>query len=213
MKTRSRYFTLLELIMALAVFAVVMSTVGMALFAIQRTWKKVTEQHLALQKLQMIDRIVDTALRNAVPFHWKTEDNKEIMIFTGNSDSLLLPYLHRIGRPEDGGIRFIRFYCKDSRLMVDYRNTPIIPEQENEGKVTTEVLAVDVDHISFRYADIVDRRLDWYDDWNVEKMLNMPMAIQMKVVWKDGRSEVWLRRTAGAGQFQTLGRHQRPVAL
>ncbi|MDD3118741.1 MAG: hypothetical protein PHQ27_06155 [Victivallales bacterium] len=210
-RRRRHCFTLLEMVMALVILMVMMSTIGMTLLALQRGWHKITLAGNAVRQLQVIDRVVDIAFRNAVPFHWNNAERQEIMVFAGESDTLLLTYLHRIDRAEDGGIRFLRLLCRDHCLTAEYRRAPLLPEPAAAPNSEVEILSEHVDHIFFRYADITDGDLVWYDRWDNDSRRNLPLAIQMTVVWQDGRREIWLRRTAGSGQFQSLGQRLPPL--
>jgi hypothetical protein len=65
-----------------------------------------------------------------------------------------------------------------------------------------EVIAQDVENISFLYADRDENGITWVNDWNEEIEKNIPLAIQMTIKFKDGRKVSWLRRTAG-NSFET----------
>lgn len=201
------HFTLLELSIATGILAVVMAVACMAVHGAQQTWRKVSEQDERLRQYQMIDRIAETAFRNAIPFHWRTRSNQEVLCFDGKSDSVMLPYLHRIGSRELGAIRFLRLYVKDYRLYAEYRHTPIMPmDSDNDENFELEVLAENVKTIKFCYADYDNNKLVWYDLWDNDQRRNLPVALQMEVEFYNGAKQVWLRRTAGNdffGQFRT----------
>ena len=136
MNRREAGFTLFEVVLAVAIFATVSLLVGTTLFAMQRSWKKIKKQSALLKTYQAIDRIVDYAFRNAVPFKWRDDKLKDAQIFKGDSDELILAYLHRVGNPELGGIRFIKFFVKNENLIVLYRNTPILYWADNDLEST-----------------------------------------------------------------------------
>ena len=207
-----RRFTLLELSIAAGILAVVMTVAGMAIQGAQQTWRKVTEQDDRLKQYQAIDRIAETVFRNAIPFNWKDRNNKEILCFEGKSDSVMLPYLHRIGDRELGAIRFLRLYVEDGDLYAEYRHTPVIPlESDNDDNFELEVLAENISSIKLCYADYDHERLVWYDTWDNDRLKNLPVALQLEVEFADGAKQVWLRRTAGNGFYEQLRTRKAPL--
>ena len=210
MKKAEAGFTLLEVVLALAIFAVASLLTGATLFAMQRSWKKIKTQSARLKTYQAIDRIVDYAFRNAVPFKWQDSNLKNSLIFKGDPQELTLAYLHRVSNVKNGGIRFIKFCVENEDLIVYYRPTPILYWLEDDLSSTCnkEIIAHKVDKISFLYADRDADNLTWNDDWDEEKEKNIPMAVQMTVEFKDGRKMSWLRRTAGNSFETTYGKRE-----
>ena len=74
----------------------------------------------------------------------------------------------------------------------------------NAAQTDREILAEKVRSISFLYADRKKDNISWTSAWD-ENSNNIPLAIQIKVEWMNGESEVWMRRTAGAGLRETYG--------
>ncbi len=203
---KRRNFTLIELVVSLGILLLIVTTSALAVSAAYRSWRSVTEQEERIKSYRAIDRLADTALRNAVPFHWKDRNNKELVLFTGTPESVTLTYLHRIDDRSEGGIRFLRLFREGTKLVAEYRSRPFTGNDGAELPFEREVLADDVKALSFVYADRQDDRLEWFDSWEVDGMKNLPLAIQMEVEFNDGSRQIWLRRTAGNGQFQTWGR-------
>ena len=98
-----RTFTLLEIVLALAIFSVIATLAGSILFSSQQGWSVVRESSAELETLQRLDRIADTAFRNAIPFHWPDENNRNVQLFRGKPAFLRLAYLHRVNDPAEGG--------------------------------------------------------------------------------------------------------------
>ncbi|HJO91981.1 MAG TPA: prepilin-type N-terminal cleavage/methylation domain-containing protein [Victivallales bacterium] len=200
-------FTLLEMLCALFIFTMIMLTVGTGMFIIQQSLKKVDNKSHILNTYLRLDRVFSTCFRNAVPFSWPNESHIEQSTFAGRSDSISFAYIHRIADMNDGGIRFIKLYLTDSKLIAAYRKVPILPWNDVGKELETEVLTDKVSEISFLYADKdTQNNINWKNEWD-ESLYNknIPLAIQITITWDDGTIERWLRRTAGSGQYETFG--------
>jgi type II secretion system protein J len=213
MKRSEAGFTLFEVVLAISIFAVASLLVGTTLFGMQRSWKRIKEQSDKLKTFQGIDRIVDYAFRNAIPFKWRDDNMKDALVFKGDPDELVLAYLHRVTNVKKGGIRFIKFHLEDSDLVVYYRHTPILywNNDDLESDCSKEIVARDVERVSFLYADLLESGINWSEDWNEEVEKNIPMAIQMTIEFKGGKKVSWLRRTAGNSYETTYGKRETVV--
>lgn len=201
-----RPFTLIEMVVSLGILLMILTISAMALSIVQKTWKSTADREASLKQYRTIDLIVDVAFRNAIPFYWRDRNNKEVMIFSGEPDAVTLAYLHRINDRREGGIRFLRLFRQNRRLIAEYRKLPFLYDGAEEFEFEREVIAENVTGLSFIYADRRDDRLEWLESWDAEQMKNLPLAIQMEVRFSDGTQQNWLRRTAGSGQFQEWGR-------
>ena len=75
-------FTLLEIIVSLGILLLILLIAGMAVSGVYLSWSKISEREELMKQYRIIDRIVESAFRNAVPFHWKNRDNKEVVLFS-----------------------------------------------------------------------------------------------------------------------------------
>lgn len=205
-----RNFTLVELVVSLGILLAIMLISTLALSGVQQTWRSVSAQEQQLKTLRALDHIAETAFRNAVPFYWRDRDNKERMLFSGETNSVTLTYLHRIDAHSQGGIRFLKIYREGRQLIAEYRQLPFLNDGGATPGMEREVLADNVAAVTFLYADRRDKELDWFEFWEIEDRKNLPLAIQMEVRFQDGTQQIWLRRTAGNGQFQEWGRRLTP---
>jgi prepilin-type N-terminal cleavage/methylation domain-containing protein len=199
-------YTLLEMVIAVGIFTMVMVIASMGMVAIQKTWNSIALQNQKIRSLQVIDSVVDSAFRNAVPFAWTDENNKSRSVFIGETDRVSLAYRHRINNVDEGGIRFISLSLDNGCLVAAYRKTPMLPwdGRTNIAHAESEVLAEKISSMSFLYADRKKQDISWASGWD-ENSNDIPLAIQIKVEWMNGDSEVWMRRTAGAGLRETYG--------
>ena len=209
-------FTLVELIAAMAVMIFVALIIATASMTFYNAWKRSERTSSRLKTYQAIDRIMDSCIRNIIPFSWKNEDNEEKIVFEGKSDSLFFTALRRVSKGEKSPFLFIRLKLEEDKLIAEYHGYPRLPwDEEGKYEVTKEVISDQVQSISFLYASIEDDEVVWDDEWedydstavsnDSSDILLVPLAIQMTVEWKDGRKEVWLRRTAGASKHSRFG--------
>lgn len=213
-RVKSNSFTLLEMIVAIAIFAVVMSIAGMSFVSVRKSWQSVYENGRELEALLKIDRVVDTCFRNVIPMHWRdNKTNKDRTVFMGQEDAVYMATRHRITGTDFSAIRFIKLYQEDDKLIAEYRKSPILYWDENALGLKKEVLASKIEKITFLYGDMSENDVvSWNGSWQEEKPRNfMPLAVQLKVEWKNGVTEQWLRRTSGSGQFETLGKRKKTI--
>ena len=198
-------FTLIEVLVAVAIMLLLFVAAGTSLVSVQRTWQKVQNKNNELKILISLDKIVNTNFPNIVPFDWKDEDLNKRSTFLGDHDRVSFACLHRVNVIKDGGIRFITIFKEGDKLIVAYRDTPQL--YWDELPMNEEVLAEGIQDLTFVYADVDrDRKLIWEDDWDEDERKNIPMAIQMTIQWDDGSETNWLRRTAASGLRNNFGR-------
>ena len=90
-------FTLIEVILAIFIFSIVMTIVGMSIFSIKKSYENVDKFNRKMEKLQVIDRFANLSMRNIIPFKWLDRNkNKNRHIFYGRRNELIFAYMHRV---------------------------------------------------------------------------------------------------------------------
>ena len=201
-KIKSRHaFTLIEIVVATTLLGLVGLIIGTSLSTFQRALTRTQRIADWLDRNQAIDRLAETALRSAIPFKWpNTEEEEEQNVFLGESDELWLTAMNR-SYGQEGAFRFVRIYLEENELRVDYSPYPLLPWLELGGQnYETELISPAVQEILFTYAAYnEDGDLTWYERWDEDEqgVDAFPLAIQLTIIWEDGTTERWLRRTAG----------------
>ncbi len=212
---RLHFFTLLELVLATAIFAMLVFSAGLGIMSVQQSWRRIHYSSEKLKNLMAIDRLVELTFRNIIPFTWPDEtEEKEKPVFKGDKNAILFATIHRINEGDSNAIRFIRLYLENGALIAEYRDTPIVEGGKNDdgSGIRRETLATGIVSLSFLYLNNSEsEELEWSDDWQEEDpdMENaLPSGIQMTVEWENGSRYSWLRRTAGSGKNESLGNRE-----
>ena len=201
-------FTLIEMVVAMAVMVVVAMIIGTASATFYNAYMRSVRTVEHLETCIKIDRIFDSLVRNAVPFKWNDEENASRFVFEGNADSLLFTALRRTYGKDSGGLIFVRLLVEDEELIAEYSASPILPwaEEQDDRGIEREVLAKNISAITFQYAEFDDEEgIEWLETWEEDDHEAIPLAIRMTVEWTDGRKEYWLRRTAGNSKESSFG--------
>ena len=224
MSGRRRKFTLLELAIAVTIFMMV----AVALFAfsghVSSSWGSITTERNRLAELLALDRTLDGILSNAVPFLWREREDGIVQVvpfIVAEADVLRIAYLHRLNDTAEGSLRFVELFLEDGELKALYTDRPFINwEDIADDRKKVSVISTGVESISFLYADFSSDvsdawqdRLFWRDAWETEdsERKDIPLAIQIRVKWQDGREESWLRRTMGNSYRERYGTFELPV--
>lgn len=205
-----RNFTLIEMVVAMAVMVVVAMIIGTAGATFYNAYMRSVRSINRLETCLAIDRIFDSLIRNAIPFKWLDDENTSRFVFEGNNDSLLFTALRRIYGRDSSAILFVRLLLEDEQLIAEYANSPILPwSEENEQGIEREVIAKNIAAITFEYAEFDEEEgIEWLEVWEEDEHDALPLAIRMTVEWTDGRKEYWLRRLAGIAKDSTFGQRQ-----
>ena len=211
-RIRRRCFTLMELV---AAAGIMLSIAGIIAFASRSFFRALASAERVSAQLQVylnIDQVMDGCFRNMIPFNWETTDENDdtFQVFLGEEDWIHFTTLRRSYDDVGGNLFFVRVYVDDKtdELVAEYSKFPRLPWYEDDEDIMPydrEVLATNVDRVSFLYAGQQDSAVIWMEEWNRDNYNFIPLAVQMTVEWKDGTTEQWLRRTAASGGNSVYG--------
>jgi len=211
-RIRRSNFTLMELVAASGIMLAVAGIIAFASRSFYRALASAERVSAQLQVYLNIDQVMDGCFRNMIPFNWETTDVNDdtFQVFDGQPDMIHFTTLRRSYDDIGGNLFFVRVYVDryTDELVAEYSKFPRLPwydDNEDEMPYDREVLAKDVDRISFLYAGAQDNTVIWIDEWDREEYDFIPLAVQMTVEWKDGTEERWLRRTAASGGNSVYG--------
>ena len=198
---RIRAFTLLEVVVATSLLALVGMLIARSVSSFQRSWEHGRKIASRLERNMAIDRIAETVLRSMVDFRWPNrEEGGDSPVFLGEADEL---WCAALNRSYGGGsaFRFARLYLEGDELLCDYSDTPFLPWLDLKDQLySTEKIASGVSALTFLYAtENADGELEWEEAWDNDEHDGLPLAVRMKIEWRDGSSQSWLRRRAGTG--------------
>ena len=204
---RKLRFTLVELILALGLLAILAATGAALISGLTRAWDQSRQQGQRVQELVRLDRCFRSLAGNALPFTWRNAALQQTNAFIGNPDSLRLASQITPADAIDGGLRFSYLSLNQGQLVAIVSSKPFSEETEPVG--LRSVLSVNVALTHFSYcrvssADPLVEVMEWVDTWESDRA-DIPLAIRMQVEWQDGRTENFFMRTAGSGRYERHG--------
>ncbi len=206
------HFTLVELIAAMAVLALIGSASAAALAGFQRSHNKVAVLSERLERNRKLDKVAEL-MGNMIPFFWRdeTDDNQEHLVFDGLEDELYFTAMRLPDSAGKGAFIFVRLYLNDDNALVcDYKDTPLLPwlEMEEQSNIKSIVLAENVASLTFTYADYDDDdEIEWLEVWDQEDSDyedRLPAAVGFTIEFESGERVSYLRRTAALSAFSGM---------
>lgn len=186
MNTRhARGFTLLELIISLAIMSMIVVVVSAAfnlgLDSVDRGEFRALENQRARAALAQITR----QLKSAYPLAMQTEKGTTVY-FTGNASEV--SFVASTGRPEVGGLEKITYFLREHegrRGLWMRTSAPTLPadlinDREGPLQQETEILP-DVESIGWEYLKITQPRNkeEWVKKWNGFDEQQLPAVIRL----------------------------------
>ncbi|MBE6369863.1 MAG: prepilin-type N-terminal cleavage/methylation domain-containing protein [Lentisphaerae bacterium] len=212
MKKRS-FFTLVELMAAMAILALLGTAAAAALTGFQRSHDKVTVLSERLERNRKLDKVAEL-MGNIIPFFWidETDDDYENLVFDGQEEELFFTAMRLPDGRGQGAFIFVRLFVDDNkRFVCEYKNTPMLPWLEDEDQqlnIKKEILAEKVESVAFFYADYTDddeiELLEYWDQDDEEYENTLPVGVGFTIVFESGEKLSYFRRTAGVSAYSGL---------
>ena len=211
-------FTLIELVVSIAILIVIAAIVGVSGMAFYNGYERSLRVTNRLKMLMAVDNLMDTHIRNMVPFKWKDDEGVSCLTFDGEENRIFFTTLRRSYGDRPGALLFVRVFVEDEKLIAEYSPYPRLPwleEGDESMPVTREVIAENVMQVTFRYAEKSTENSDtveFLEEFREEDHSVLPLAVMMKIEFTDGTTEQWLRRVAGVSKNSTFGYRPEPTS-
>jgi len=182
-----RAFTLIEIMMALAVFGLVLTAIYASWTLIIRSAKIGQEASARIQRERIALRTIEEALTCVRSFE---ADRLHYGFVAENGDNGFLSFVARLpesfprsGRWPDFDVRRVSFSVEggeDSQSQLVLRQTPVLKEMDESEQNSPLVLAKGVGKMAFEFWD--DRKKDWVSDWTATNQL--PKMLKLTLTFR-----------------------------
>ncbi|WDE97676.1 prepilin-type N-terminal cleavage/methylation domain-containing protein [Lentisphaera profundi] len=207
---RNRSFTLIEVIIATGIFALLCILCMKLTSSSLSNYEAQKDRARHISQLVILDKTLRKMFSNMVPFNWRDESGDKQSFFYGAVNEMRFAQLNKVNTLKDGGMRFIELILnEENELVANYQTRPFFNGEELiEGKYYTSLLAKDVEQIEFSYVSAIEEsqsseELEWLNEW-LEERQDIPLAILLKVRWRDGSEENFMWRTAASSYDERL---------
>jgi len=185
-----RGFTLIEVVLSLAILAMVVATVFAVLRLAHRAERKGTARSEATQRVMVLADRLSWLLAGAYPYKQPGEEaGKETLFFEGESDMLAFvttsvdKYSGDV--PDIPGLKYVRLSLESDGLRADERL--FYMEDAELEQYVLEPLATSLD-IEYMEQDAETGETQWVGSWDTDTMDYLPVAVSIRIELEmDGR--------------------------
>lgn len=173
LKSCSRGFTLLELIISITILSLIAVIIGSGFRLGLKAWERGDEEAEAVQTMRVLSGLVFQQLKSAYPYKIKIDD-KNVVVFKGEPDSMI--FVTTLSTPYPGGFKWVRYLHKDGALL--YKEG-MLPDKELIDNIPgdEEILENDVDEVNFQYYS--NDEGEWKESWEFSDKL--PGAVRAQI--------------------------------
>lgn len=185
MHQKNKGFTLIELIIALALSVVIVVILLAAMRLAYKSQAKGAERVEMAQKIRLLEDRITWLLRGAYPFYVKKTDEEKIF-FKGESDQIgfVTSSVDSYGEgPEDlAGLKWISIFTDREGLQMREKVFFLEDVFEDEGG-KLYLLDPEVKTLDLEYYDIPEdeKEGDWVSYWDPEDKTYLPEAVKFKI--------------------------------
>ena len=187
---RNAGFTLLEIMVAMVVLALIVTTAFGAVRLGERSWEAGHARSSEMETMRSVAGVLQRQFNQILPLTW-TRGTETILAFNGNRERIrfIAP------APQHGGSTGLFEYTltvetdnDDARLVLSYHlHDPDMEGFAPDGSEPHRVLLVDqLKSASFDFygAPVADEPPDWYSQWSFEAEA-YPLLVQARLIRQD----------------------------
>jgi general secretion pathway protein J len=192
-QSRNRGFTLIEIMMALAIFGLVLATIYACWTLIIKSAQLGLEASARIQRERIALRTIEEALCCVRSFQ---ADLQHYGFVAEEGDGGMLSFVAQLpesfprgGRFGDFDVRRVSFTLEsgaDSQSELVLRQNPILMEMDQDERDHPLVLAKGVDKMEFEFWD--DRKKDWVEEWTATNQLPKMIKLTLGFVRQNLRA-------------------------
>jgi type II secretion system protein J len=185
-----RGFTLIEILMAMAIFALVLTAIYATWTLILKSKKIGVEAAAQLQRERVAWRSIDEALSCVRSFQ---ADQQHYAFVAENGGTPSLSFVARLPESFPRSGRFGDFDTRrvivsleggrDGQQQLVLRQHPVLMELDRDEEENPYVLANGVDKMEFEFWD--QRKNDWVDEWTQTNQLPKMLKLTLEFVRRD----------------------------
>jgi type II secretion system protein J len=196
MKTRSARlrsaFTLVEMMIAIALFSMILAAIYSSWTAVLRASKTALDAAASAQRARVAIRVLEDSLGSAQSF----AANLPYYYFDAeNGDSPVLSFVARLSKafPRSGkfgdlDVRRVTFSVEsapDGSRQLVLRQNPLVMDPDRDEKEHPIVLAKNVKGLAMQFFDSNKRPPEWVDEWDGIKTNQLPKMIMLTLTLAD----------------------------
>lgn len=186
MRGRAPGFTLLELVLAMAILAMVTGICYGAFFVGIRAVAKGEVAVVTAQRLRVATDVLIRQVKSAVPYPARNEDDEVYPFFRGGPTGI--EFVTANGRLRGGGLARVRYYLaeRDGEPEFILEETPYFgPDELGQGAEATgalsAVLLTGFTTLRFQYLLDDGADLEWFGGWDAYEEDTLPSAVRIVV--------------------------------
>ena len=191
-------FTLLEVILAMTIFAL-MGTVLYGAFSLGHSAVEKSQRSFENnQKLRAVDELVGSYIRSAYPYRFSPQD--AALLFAGEEAELT--FVSSFSRAMGGrGMAKVRLFWQGDEkrpgvLRLEEEMPIRVPSEESneehEGIRNGLVVREGVKEFRITYLDPQSEQEKWEERWDAKERNTLPRAIRLHYLTKEGREVQWV---------------------
>ena len=182
-------FTLLEVMLGLAITAIVMVILLAALRMGHRSQEKGLERSELAQRMRIVSDRLSWMLGGAYPFRYTDPDDerKKLLLFRGQESSLEFVTTavdkYSESAADLAGLKFVRLYADEAGLKSAERIFFMGVDELDSDSEEEFVFAPEVESISFEYMDVDEDTgtAEWISQWDTDELDYLPAVVRVSV--------------------------------
>ena len=168
-------FSLLEVIIAMAVLSTVVLIIGSGFRLGVKAWDKGEEETIETQRLRALSGLIAQNIKSAYPYQMEM-GGENVVIFKGDKNSVL--FATTLADSAVGGFKWVRFVYRNGKFLF---SEGILPDRDFLKKIPNdeEIIDYDIENVSFEYYSMDEDT--WEEAWNFGEVL--PSAVRIKIAY------------------------------